>query len=90
MKFVTLNLALLALLTACTETKPPPHAALDTCGADMLQHLVGIDRRKLKDHTLPGRVRILRSGEPVVPGHVPDQINVGIDKNERIGRVFCG
>ncbi len=81
-------LVALAALGACE--KDIPSAATDTCGAEFLQHLVGLRKSDLDDKVLPGRARLLEAGDQPVAGYVPEQINIGIDHRGRVDRVFCG
>lgn len=76
------------LLSACASE--PPSATKDTCGAEFLQHLVGLRKSQLDDKVLPGRARLLEAGGKTVAGYLPEQINIGIDHRGRVDRVFCG
>lgn len=82
-----LSFACLALSACASE---PPSATTDTCGAEFLQHLVGLRKSKLDDAVLPGRYRLLEAGGRTVAGYLPEQINIGIDHRGRVDRVFCG
>ena len=79
--------AALLALAAC-EAAPPPDAA-DACGAAGYQSLVGAP---LAAVTLPADLndRVIRPGEAVTLDFRPDRLNLELDADGTIVRVYCG
>jgi Peptidase inhibitor I78 family len=81
------------LLAACVpQTQPtakllPPQTA---CGAADLQNLVGQPAAVLQTMRFGQQVRIVRPGMAVTMDYSETRLNIDIDVNERISRVFCG
>ncbi len=75
------------LLSACIEApaEPPPP---DACGAEALQHLAG--RPLFALTTPPTGARPLRPGMPMTMDFHADRLNVELDGQDRIARIFCG
>ncbi len=86
-------LALAACLPA-VET-PPDSPAVDParlagCGGDGLTHVIG---RRLTDadvHDRTGPVRIIPPGAMVTTDLRPDRLNVDLDKDRVVVRLWCG
>ena len=80
-------------LFACTETPvPPPEPPLlvEPCGAMPLLALIGQPVTALPTTGLPPAVRIIRPGDPVTEDYSETRLNVELDGQDRITRVYCG
>lgn len=64
--------------------------AEDACGASELQHLVGQSASAAEGLTVPGPVRVFRTGQPVTLDYRVERLNIELDGRGRIVRVFCG
>ena len=86
--------ALLLGLAACDLALPelplPPGPAPTACGAPALQGLVGQDAAVLHAMTFAVQVRIIRPGDMVTEDYSEQRLNIGVDANEKISRVYCG
>ncbi len=84
--------ALLLGLAACNLAlpEPPPTAAPTACGAPALQGLVGQDAAVLRAMTFAVQVRIIRPGDMVTEDYSEQRLNIEVDANEKISRVYCG
>ncbi len=86
--------ALIAMLVACQPVANPvpdePAPGDDACGASAYQDLVGQDARLLAAMTFPAPMRVIRPGEAVTMDFAPNRLNVEVDEQERISRVYCG
>lgn len=61
-----------------------------TCGADGLQELVG-QPADAHDFKVDGRpLRILPPGSAMTMDHRPDRLNVDVDEDGLITRIWCG
>ena len=87
-------LALLALVpaAACADlpAKMPELGVEDACTASAQQHLVGRDESVLAAVTFPAPVRIIHPNQPVTMDVVPTRLNILVDGNGRITRIYCG
>ena len=82
---------LVLLLTACTQAETPPGLPEnDTCNAAPYAGLIGQDASVLETVLIMQRIRILRPGQPMTMDFWPGRINIMIDDDERIERLFCG
>ena len=85
-----------SVLAACAPggvIRPPaavPAPGQDGCGAARLADLVGGPATALEERLLLAPVRVIRPGQPVTMDYFPGRLNIGIDENERITRLFCG
>lgn len=84
--------ALLLGLAACDLAlpEPPPGPAPTACGAPALQGLVGQDAAVLHSMTFAVQVRIIRPGDMVTEDYSEQRLNIEVDANEKISRVYCG
>lgn len=64
-------------------------AADDSCGAGALQALVGRPAAEVQEN-LPEGARIIPPGSAVTQDHRPDRLNVDLDENGVISRLWCG
>lgn len=60
------------------------------CGASQLDHLVGQNAHVLTDFGLPENRRVVRPGMAITMDYQPDRLNIGIDEDEVIDRIWCG
>ncbi len=61
----------------------------NACGAAGLQGLVGQSATVLQGMTFKLDTRVIRPGMAVTMDFRPDRLNIEIDAQERIARVFC-
>lgn len=62
-----------------------------TCGAASLQHLIGETRDTVEGMTFDAdRVRIIRPGMMVTMDLIESRLNILLDGNNRVTRVYCG
>ena len=76
------------LLVACQAPVESPTE--DACGASDFQHLVGQSALAAEGLTVPGPVRVFRTGQPITMDYRAERLNVEVDGRGRIIRVFCG
>jgi hypothetical protein len=100
MKHILLLLALPLLLSACAvrgtglpplgQPRVEPVVEADACGAARFAYLVG-QPKSLADRTaFPPRTRVILPGTAVTMDHREDRLNVLIDGNAAVERVYCG
>lgn len=89
-----LSIAASFCLLACTphaQEQPiidmPPQAS---CGAEKLQHLVGGPLGAFDFHSLAQPLRIIPPGTAVTMDYSPRRLNVDLDENDLIVRIWCG
>jgi hypothetical protein len=62
-----------------------------TCGAASLQHLIGETRASIEDMTFDAqRVRIIRPGMAITMDHLESRLNILLDENNTVTKVYCG
>lgn len=97
----TLPFAFSLLLAACgvqgTEfpaigvaAETQAEAAEDTCGASAFAYLVGSPRGILDTVDFPDGTRILLPDSMATTDFRPERLNVAIDGNAEVERVYCG
>jgi hypothetical protein len=80
-----------ALLTACNpESESPAMPTEDACGAAALQHLVGQDHTSHDFAKEAKALRIIPPNSAVTMDHRPDRLNVDIDDQGTVTRIWCG
>lgn len=90
-----------AALAACAPVPPPgpppptrpqrpPPEPHDACGAGRLQRFVGRPFRALRPHVDTSRTRVLRPGDAMTMDYSPFRLNVLLDRNGRVDRIWCG
>lgn len=85
------RLAVLLLLVACAPAAPPfPPTLEDTCGSRDYANLIGQDATTLEKVLILGPVRVIRPGDAVTMDFLPERINFGIDRDEKVIEVSCG
>jgi hypothetical protein len=62
----------------------------DACGASAFAGLVGSSVGDLQAASLPENSRTIFPGMGVTMDFRPDRLNVEVDGNDRIARVYCG
>ncbi len=91
MRFIA-TVALLALAACVPDEKPPNRqlSEVDTCGAASLQLLVGMpyDARDFEDDERP--IRVLPPDSAMTMDHRVDRLNVDLDDDGVITRIWCG
>jgi Peptidase inhibitor I78 family len=76
-------------LCACVPA-PAPVDLTPACGADALAAFVGQPLAALQAHGLPPGARIIRPGDEVTEDFGPSRLNVDLDANDRVTRLWCG
>ncbi|MHA6265984.1 I78 family peptidase inhibitor [uncultured Aliiroseovarius sp.] len=87
-----LTLPIIALLAACqpgARDEPRPVDLTPRCGADRLRGLIGQDAATLREVDLPRVTRVVRPGMALTMDYRPDRLNISIDENGIIDRVWC-
>ena len=74
-------------LGGCVVAEQPKQMS---CGADGMQDLVGKEASALAAMTFPAGTRIIRPGMPITRDLRPDRLNIDLDDQGRITRVWCG
>jgi hypothetical protein len=74
-------------LSACVAAEDPVPMS---CGAAGMQDLVGQDRAVFAAMTLPMGTRIITPGMAITEDYSPSRLNIDLDDNGRITRVWCG
>ena len=77
------------MLSECVEGGAPPEAA-GHCGEDGLQGLVGQPRAAFDHSVAAGPVRVLPPGAMVTMDYRPERLNVELNEDDRITRIWCG
>jgi hypothetical protein len=100
MKHILLPFSFIALLTACEVQgtglpplgvpEPEPAAAEDTCGAARYASLVGQPMAVVDRTTFPAGTRVILPGTAVTMDFREERLNVLIDGNAAVERVYCG
>jgi len=100
MKHILILLTLPVLLSACEvqgTNMPPlgvpgaePVAETDACGAARFAYLVGQPRAVVDRTTLPADTRVILPGMAVTMDYREERLNVLIDGNAAVERVYCG
>lgn len=87
---LALTLVLPFTLAGC-ESKPPegPVNLAPTCGADRLQGLIGQDIGVITEIDLPEELRIIHPGDSITEDYRPSRLNIRVDENGIIDRVWC-
>lgn len=90
-----------ALLAACAGLQPPPGAPAEraahsgACHAEPVQWAIGADAGtevtgRIWRESHAGLIRPIAPGQAVTRDHRPDRINVEIDADNVIRRIWCG
>jgi hypothetical protein len=69
---------------------PEPDPAEDTCGATRFAYLVGQPMAVVDRTTLPAGTRIILPDSAVTMDFRAERLNVLIDGNAAVERVYCG
>lgn len=88
--------SLFALAACQTGGKPGPAVQQDTeggddaCGASEYAHLVGSAGDKVNASMFPAGSRVLRPGMVMTMDYRRERLNVVIDDDGKVDRVYCG
>lgn len=85
--------AAVLVLAACVPDDEPPSRQVsqaDTCGAEPMQPLVGMpyEARDFEEGKRP--IRVLPPGSAMTMDHRIDRLNVDLDEDGAITRIWCG
>lgn len=89
----TLIFALLTpfLMAGCVPPEQPEVGETDACGASAMQYLVGQSQDVLAAMTfMQGKLRVIEPGMPITRDLRPDRLNLDVNENGIITRVWCG
>lgn len=91
MKRIAPLMLTLGLMAACVPQEPDTTADPgQVCGAAGFQGLIGQPEAALSGLTLRQETRIIRPGMAVTMDFREDRLNIEIDADKRISRIFCG
>lgn len=90
MRPVMIAMILLGLAACRAQETPAGPEDGDACGADALQQLVGGPVAALDTDALDQPVRLIPPDTMVTMDHRPDRLNVDLDAQDRITRIWCG
>lgn len=85
--------AALLLLAACVTEGGPgagPAPVAGDCGASGLQQLVGQPASTLETMRFSQQLRVINPGQMVTMDYLEGRLNIAIDEQDRISRVYCG
>jgi len=85
-------IAVLALAACMPEDGDEAEPGAVECGAAAFQHLVGqpVTPNEAEIGSGDRPVRIIPPGTAVTMDHRPDRLNVDLDENDVITRIWCG
>jgi len=87
-----LTLLIAPALVACVpfpEPAPQPAPVENACGAQELQGLVAQPATVLETMRFSGPLRIIRPGMAVTMDFNPARLNIDVNGDDRITRVYC-
>lgn len=101
MKWIVTAAAMSTALTACSSLQPPPGepdrraARSGECRAEPVQWAIGEDASsattgRIWRESHAGLLRPIAPGQAVRHDHRTDRVNVDVDADNRIIRVWCG
>lgn len=67
-----------------------PPAQLATCGADQRTEFLGQPLAVLQASGLAPGARVIRPGDAVTEDYSTDRLNIDLDANDRVTRLWCG
>ena len=83
-----------SLLAACkaggVPSQTPPQPDTDPCGSKPLQHLIGGDAGQIELMEFSDPVRIIQWNSAVTMDFNPNRLNVVVDQDSKVGRIYCG
>lgn len=85
---LTVTLALAGCLAAAPPA-PAPDTFIPSCGQDQFRELVGQDAATLRTVNLPAATRVVKPGMALTQDYRPDRLNISIDEDGIINRVWC-
>lgn len=80
-------LLIIPFLAACASA--PESASLASCGGEPLADLVGVPYAQAQPR-IPEGARVIQPGTPVTQDLRPDRLNITMDSNAVVTRVWCG
>ena len=83
-------LSVSALLLAACQAPVADSPSEDACTAANLQHLVGAPATAADAISAPSDMRIIRPGQAVTMDFRADRLNIELDEDDQISRIFCG
>ena len=85
-------IAVLGLAACMPDDGDRGEKGADECGAAALQHLVGqpVAPNEAEFETDNRPVRLIPPGTAVTMDHRPDRLNVDLDENDVITKIWCG
>tara|TARA_R110002072_G_scaffold277711_1_gene439447 strand:+ start:438 stop:740 length:303 start_codon:yes stop_codon:yes gene_type:complete len=74
------------------EVMLPPDfdTVADSCGAEAREYLIGQPIGEVDLDTLARTIRTIRPGQPITMDHRPDRLNLDLDGDGAIVRLWCG
>jgi len=63
---------------------------MDACGASAYQNYVGQRIDALNDVALPDDKRVLFPTTPATADFLEGRLNIAVDRNDTISRIYCG
>lgn len=91
--------AAVLLLAACVpDAGNPPQGGIPqpdapgptACGATELQYLLGQPAAVLSTMKFATTVRVIRPMTPITEDYSEQRLNIDVDANEKISRIWCG
>lgn len=79
-----------ALCGAMSKQDEQPVPSLEPCGGSELLELVGQPASVLETMLFAQQMRIIRPGQAVTMDMIETRLNIQIDENDVIQRVYCG
>jgi hypothetical protein len=86
---ISAALCLCAGLAACQET-PVADAPSNSCGAEEMSHLMGLQRAQLETIAFSQPHRILGPDDAMTMDFRGDRVNFALDESGTVTRIFCG
>jgi len=80
-------LAAVVVVSGCNQTVATGRA---DCGAAGMQGLIGQSRGVLAAMTVPAGTRVITPGMAITRDHRPARLNIDVDANGEITRLWCG
>jgi hypothetical protein len=81
-------------LAGCEPVAPPGFDRMppepEACGAKGMEKLLWKDRAVLAAMTFPAGTRVIEPGQPVTADYSAERLNIDLDRQGRITRVWCG
>jgi hypothetical protein len=89
--FLTGLLSLLIACVAAPQVEPPGQATqADLCGALNFAFLIGRSQTQIQRTTLPTRARVICHDCMATMDFVENRLNVQLDTEGNVSKIFCG